>query len=650
MKLVTQIDQAEPAGEPEDRIGKANQAYRDNLESLQADRDALKPSTSAAFAGGVVNGASLHTLPMLQAAVMHPISVLPGGDRSAYIKERDDVQKSLDEAKEAHPYAYGAGDIAGSALPALATGGTTALGRVAQAAVLTGVSSGADSLSHGEDFAKAGQKAVIGGAAGTVLGGAGELLGAGVSSAFGKKAAEAGGHSVEDQAVNDTLQDFIGPSAPRKIRKPLGEMFNAETETQPIAAPTYKPRDLLLHEDFKPLRDEVMAAAKRGDREAVDESLEHFNTALNAKKAPIAESVDAIKKATAGGVVNDIDTTIFKLKGEHGTAATQKALEELKTQLQDTWSSADATKVQNDLGRFAASKATPEQEAAINEMLGKLPTKGYVTRADITEAAGDLIKDPKIRTELENIPTSFHAQIERPYTDLREAVTAAQNSVHDTLGTIAETEHAKLKQAVTSQLNKSLEGHLNEVARTSPEAEALVRKLRNSDVLQSSTLSLKRANEQAMEQATTNSLSLKSRTSNVAGNVVGGEQAVSAGLAAAEGNFGKAALHLGGAVAAKVLPGAAEGVGKSVTRSAAEATYNNTGVGKVLKLAAAGNARAQALARRLGLPGWTKDVRQAVSTAAKAKAAGRVGNAVSSVVDGDQDVGSAVSGFLGTQP
>ena len=31
-------------------------------------------------------------------------------------------------------------------------------------------------------------------------------------------------------------------------------------------------------------------------------------------------------------------------------------------------------------------KATPEQEAAITEMLAKLPTKGYVTRADLTEA------------------------------------------------------------------------------------------------------------------------------------------------------------------------------------------------------------------------------------------------------------------------
>lgn len=647
MKLIApdQLDAGSPGAEPPDRIGRANQAYRDNLDALARDRDALTPTKGHAALGGALTGATLGTLPLVTAAVTHPISALPGGDRSAYLKERDAVQADLDASKAAHPYTFGAADLAGGILPALATGGTTAAGRIAAGAVQGGIRAGGESLSHGEGFDAAREKAGLGAAFGGALTGVGELVGAGISKAVARKGAEA--LSVEDKAVNDTLQDFIGPSAPRKIRKPLGEMFNADVEKQPVAAPTYKPRDLLLHEDFAPLRKDIMDAARKGDRDAVDSKLQAFNDLLNAKKQPMANAVDSIKKATAGDVVNDIDTSIVKLKGEHGTEKTVEALDELKSNLQKTWASADAGKVQADLGRFAASKATPAQAAAVQDALSNLPQTGRVTLGDVVKAAGDSVKDPKIRTAIEDIQMNFHPDLERPYTDLRGAVTAAQNSVHDTLGTIAETEHAKLKQAVTGQLNQSLENHLNTVAATSPQAEAVVRNLRNSDVLQSSTLALKRANEQAAEQAATNSLGLKARTSDLPSKLLSGEELLRAGESAMHGNIPGAAAHVGGAIAAKVIPGAAGAVRKAGTQAIAEQTYNNTGIGRVLREAAAGNARAQALARRLGLPGWTSDVRTALRRSAQTRGAAAGANIGQPVVFGDQSVGDAVSSTLG---
>jgi len=281
-----------------------------------------------------------------------------------------------------------------------------------------------------------------------------------------------------------------------------------------------------------------------------------------------------VAKPAVGGPVNDLETTIAKLEGEHGTKATVKALSEARDGLMHTWSTTDAAalrqRLERDLGRYAGSPAGAELEKAVKA----IPESGLLTRADVNAALGEGLSDPAVRRAVLDSGWSFRPEVQRPLSELRQAVTRAQDNAVDTLGSIAETEHHKLRAAIAKDLNQSLEKHLDKVAMTSPEAAANVTRIRNSDAVQSATLALKGGLDEAQGRAATEGIGLSKRTGDVARHVVGGEQAVTALLEGLSGNLPGAAKHAAGAVLATTAPGAIAGVKRAANRAAAEAAYN----------------------------------------------------------------------------
>jgi hypothetical protein len=260
----------------------------------------------------------------------------------------------------------------------------------------------------------------------------------------------------------------------------------------------------------------------------------------------------------------------------------------------------------------------PQSSATPNK--GLLPEKGFITRADVVKALGDHAIDPKLRGIVEDIGFNFHPDAIRPVSELRTAVTKAQEDAFDTLGTIAETEHAKLKAVIKKEINRSLESHLNDVAKQSPELAKAVTDIRNSDVVQSTLIALRRNNSEAMLKGATQDIG-RAKKGHVAGNVVGGLQLGEAAMAAFSGEPIKAAKHVAIAGLAKVAPEALNGITRELNEGIARGANKGGPVAVLIKAAQGGNAKAQALLMKLGIPGIGEDVSQSLGQATRVQAA-----------------------------
>lgn len=281
------------------------------------DAPAPPPSTGEAVGRGALQGASLGWGDEIAAAADTLISKIPGvrsaaeylapaaGGRGGslsytdpnvtYQQRRDAYRATNAAAKEAHPYAYGGGEVAGGIATAFAPGMTLAKGAGALKVGAQGAALGG-AAAAGESEAKdvkgllkdTAEGAAIGGVGGAVLhkaaGGAAKILAKGLPELADKQAAEA-------------LTRKVGKAgAPESLTRPvmndpnLPEVLNA-----PIDVGTKKP--VTLARIAGKSAAEVKPVLEAGQQK-IDQALEgHFHTADaasggGAKLADLARHVD----------------------------------------------------------------------------------------------------------------------------------------------------------------------------------------------------------------------------------------------------------------------------------------------------------------------------------------------------------------------
>jgi hypothetical protein len=198
-------EEVAPAAGPEDRIGRANREYQENLSGLAADRaggrtkNLPQVGTGGALAVGAAQGASLGWGDELAAHADsliskvpglrdireaganrlfgHPIGALPYDDPSLTYEQRRDAYRDYNEAAaQQHPVAHGVGEAAGGIATAFVPGTSLAKGAGAlkvglQGAALGGLGGAGESeASDPTQIAKeSGEGALIGGVGGAAL-------------------------------------------------------------------------------------------------------------------------------------------------------------------------------------------------------------------------------------------------------------------------------------------------------------------------------------------------------------------------------------------------------------------------------------------------------------------------------------------------
>jgi len=132
----------------------------------------------------------------------------------------------------------------------------------------------------------------------------------------------------------------------------------------------------------------------------------------------------------------------------------------------------------------------------------------------------------------------------------RQWVTEAQAPAADVLGSIAVTEHKKLKDATADAVTGVWQSHLDDVARSNPQAKGLVDSIREYDKRASSLLEMKKTLEQRLIKEEQNAMGWGARTRK------GVEGFALAGAAASEltGHGGALLPTIGAIATTRALP------------------------------------------------------------------------------------------------
>lgn len=154
-----------------------------------------EPSMLEAGLRGAENGALLGAAPAVNGGLSALLDQLSGNNKGLsllddYNKQRQESLEAQNSASSAHPYAYGAGTLAGGVAPALLTGGGSLAEQGALGAAKMGASYGAASglgnaLSNGEDLGQTAKDVALSGAGGAVLAPAAGMLASGAKNALG---------------------------------------------------------------------------------------------------------------------------------------------------------------------------------------------------------------------------------------------------------------------------------------------------------------------------------------------------------------------------------------------------------------------------------------------------------------------------------
>lgn len=385
-------------------------------EDVQA-APAPPPSTATAVGRGALQGASLGWGDEIAAAADTLISKIPGvrsaaeylapaaGGRGGslsytdpnvtYQQRRDAYRATNAAAKEAHPYAYGGGEVAGGIATAFAPGMTLAKGAGALKVGAQGAALGG-AAAAGESEAKdvrgvlkdTAEGAAIGGVGGAVLhkaaGKAAKILAKGLPELADRQAAEALTRKVGKAGAPESLTRPVmnDPNLSAVINEPIQVGKKSVTLAQVAGKPAEESRAFLQAGQQKvddaltghfhtadaatggaPLADlanhydaEIAARAKTPGNEHHIRALEGARQDALASWGPSAEAIEQRKgeigrdigkvyeraDEAAGGVrvgdlVQHYDDQIAKLAKTPGNEATIKALEETKNSVVNAW-------------------------------------------------------------------------------------------------------------------------------------------------------------------------------------------------------------------------------------------------------------------------------------------------------------------------
>ncbi|HUG49870.1 MAG TPA: hypothetical protein VLZ78_02625 [Terrimesophilobacter sp.] len=414
------------------------------------------PGALASVGRGLVQGASFGFADEIGGAIG---SLLSG---KSYQEVRDEIRTGDKAAEAAHPLLYGAGQLGGGIATSLIPGVNVAKGATAAQTA----------LNLGAQGAIAGAGASEANTPGGVLtdAAAGGVLGAGVGGLLHHVTTRIL-ENAPRRVVDETVADAMSGSR-AKDAKVLARSLNHD-EVEREAEELFLGKRAAGEADYKPVADAIRKAQASGEPAALADALERskaYVQKLDETTAPAWGELDkAVAKAGGAGgirpgsVINDLDDAIQKAGASLGDASETKVLTSVRDQLQRAWSTTTGEQAAAAIG-----EAAPRLAARLGEEEGALTAQRVREIAE--EVAGSDKLPAELRKAIEAVPYAFDPEAVLPGRALRSALTKAQDTAVAALGTIAETEHARLKALPAMVLKRSMDDFLEQAAKASPEA------------------------------------------------------------------------------------------------------------------------------------------------------------------------------------
>ena len=341
--------------------------------------------------------------------------------RKTYTQARDEARSRNKAAEEAHPWGYGLGSILGTGATGLATGGLAAGAAKLGTAGVAALAAGEGALqgvgaSDAEDAGGVLKDAAVSG----VVGGA---MGAGLHKILG--------HAVDTAVATrgKQLNDLIGEGGVPTVKKRLGQATGV--------------KEVGIREG-----ETAASTAAAGSED------------LGAARAAGGPAEGKVERSLG---VNVIDSDPEFLK----------ALNKGKTQAK-----AVATARLNDIGAETAPLYRAIDEASgggvpFDSLMGKLKGASDAARADYRHNVADAIDehiDKFTDTIKRNAKGAEPAVV--PSAEVRKFATRLQQEATRSMGSLSETERFVVKKEVAQVAKGILDDHLDDVAKTVPEALA----------------------------------------------------------------------------------------------------------------------------------------------------------------------------------
>lgn len=178
-----------------------------------------------------------------------------------------------------------------------------------------------------------------------------------------------------------------------------------------------------------------------------------------------------------GNVIDDIDDAIQRGGSQFGDSNEGRVLQHMRESLESKWSTASGADAAATVS--AVNSESPQLKALAKALAGEgdaqlTPSRVRQIAEEVAgqsaEGSGYVKLPTDVRDAIKKVSYSFDADATLPGQDLRKALTNAQNNAVAALGTIAETEHARLKALPQMVLARSMDDFLAQAAKSSPEA------------------------------------------------------------------------------------------------------------------------------------------------------------------------------------
>lgn len=426
--------------------------------SVQVPSAAPQPSTLAAVGRGALQGATFNFSDEITGALESLIS-----DKT-YQQARDEARANNAAAREAHPVAFGAGEFAGGAASTLVPGLGIAKGAgvgvtAAKAALAGGLQGAGDAdASFADTLTSAARGAVAGAGVGAVAHAAGSAL------------SKAAGGLLER-----TTSDAMGKARPKDVT----------TLKRLIESDKGSAVEMVHSADFGPAQAAIRKAASTNsidDARAAADTLDQYIDKVGSGRLEDYAKVDQLagRGANVGRTVDRFENEVAKLKNTGAPKSEINVLESVRDHVKQTWATADSEVAASALRRSAnlGSEALGAQLEKIADQVaatGKTVTGGDVWRAAeaIAKDSGGIVPAP-IRKAIERIPFAYEGAANVPTAQLRQVLTDAQKYAVEALGTIAETEHARLRALPAKVFDKALDEHLELARAAHPDAAPVI--------------------------------------------------------------------------------------------------------------------------------------------------------------------------------
>lgn len=538
--------------------------YEDLIQKGFVPVDGSAPSPAPvskleSFGRGVAQGATLGFADEITGAIESLFS-----DKS-YTQSRDESRAAYTAAEQANPLTSMAGNLGGSLATTIVPGlnvakGAGMAGAVKTAALgggLTGLGSSEADLTKG-DFAGAIKDTVQAAVTGAAVGG--------VAHKVGQKLAG----RAADKFDGDVIADAMGRSRPKDQL-----MVQAMAEADRPAA-----RAILHSDDFRPVQKALRSKDTEKARTALDEYIAKVSDGREADWDELAKILPKNAGLQPGKILDRFENDIQRASTEHGQADVAKVLGTVKERLQSLWSTAGKGTAASHFEQAAAAAQGPESatlKAIANEIRAGADdlTGNDVWKIAERVAGSDGQVPPTIRNVIKDLPSFFNKEAKIHPIELRKALTNAQREAVAALGTIAETEHARLKAAPKLVFDKAMDEFLDGARVTSPDASKVVDRILDRN----KKLSLSLSFQEGLEQRAKKELV--------------GNQGLGAGLAAQAANVTKGAAVVGALATgnpAPLLGLAAPAMGRGV---AAAGRRGNDLLARIMYQAEQGNPWAQ---------------------------------------------------------